>query len=144
MRHSGAVLDDGGGHIFSHAVSDKLLADRRRLVQTHVEHQGLLLHRQVRPVQLAAGFQVASDQADALREIAVGQGDPRISGAAGGGGNARHNGEGDARLAKRLQLFPPAAKDKGIAAFQPDHASSFLRFAQQDLVDLLLRDAVVA
>ncbi len=36
-----------------------------------------------------------------------------------------HNGEGDARLAKRLQLFPPAAKDKGIAAFQPDHASSF-------------------
>lgn len=66
LRHSGAVLDDGGGHIFSHAVSDKLLADRRRLVQTHVEHQGLLLHRQVRPVQLAAGFQVASDQADAL------------------------------------------------------------------------------
>lgn len=38
----------------------------------------------------------------------------------------------------------PAAKDKGIAAFQPDHATSFLRFAQQDLVDLLLRDAVVA
>ncbi|MCQ4034008.1 hypothetical protein FK513_30425, partial [Klebsiella pneumoniae] len=29
---------------------------------------------------------MASDQADALREIAVGQGDPRISGAAGGGG----------------------------------------------------------
>jgi hypothetical protein len=28
LRHGGAVLDDGGRHIFRHAVGDKLLADR--------------------------------------------------------------------------------------------------------------------
>ena len=87
---------------------------------------------------------MAGDQAHALGEIAMGQRDPRVGGAAGGGGDAWHNREGDPRLAEGLQLLSAAAKDKGIAAFQPDHASSFLRFAQQDLVDLLLRHAVIA
>ena len=47
-------------------------------------------------------------------------------------------------MAQRFQLFATTAKDERVATFQSYHALALLCFTQQDLIDLLLRYAVIA
>ena len=59
-------------------------------------------------------------------------------------GNTRNHRERNTRVAQCFQLFATTAKNKRIATFQPHHAFAFLRFPQQDLVNLFLRYTVVS
>src|SRR5437764_8494375 len=51
--------------------------------------------------------------------------------------------EGDAGGGKLLRFFTAASEDEWIAAFEADDDLSFLRFVDEELVDLLLRQSVL-
>src|SRR5687767_9811304 len=63
-------------------------------------------------------------------------------------GNGRsdtwHDRERNCCRRERLRLFPAAAKQKRIAALQPDHLFSLARFIDEERVDFILREGMRA
>src|SRR5690606_3231794 len=79
-----------------------------------------------------------------LRQIAVGQRDTGVSAAAGGCSDAGHYLAIDAVGQQKLQLLGAAPEDERIATLEPHHTSVLQCQIDQQLVDLLLRQAVKA
>ena len=73
----------------------------------------------------------------------MGQRDAGLSGTCQGRGDAGHDLEGDPGVGERFRLLPPAAEHEGIAALQPHHFAAFACQADQQVVDALLRQAMV-
>ncbi|MCY1239659.1 hypothetical protein D9M72_524690 [compost metagenome] len=74
----------------------------------------------------------------------MGQRDAGVGGAAGGGGDAGHHLAGNAVAQEGFQLFGAASEDERIASLEPHHAPPAVRQAEQQQVDLFLRQAVEA
>src|SRR3546814_1156788 len=73
---------------------------------------------EARPVLIGQILALAGDEADRARIGAVGEGEPRLRGAAGGGGDAGNDLAGDTGFARGLELLAAAPEDEGIAALQ--------------------------
>ncbi len=87
---------------------------------------------------------MGGDETHALGVIPVGQRNAGVGGAAAGRRDPRHHLKANAAADQRLQLLAATAEDEGIAPLQPHHPLALLRLLQQELVDPLLRHAVVA
>ena len=73
----------------------------------------------------------------------MGQRNTGIGAAGSGRRDARHHLERDARLFQAQGLFAATAEYEGVAPFQAHHAAAATHQAHQELVDLILRKAVV-
>ena len=123
---------------------DQGLAQQRQALQPHVDDDGLVVAGDAFPVEVESVVaQVAGDEGDRLRVVAVGQRDARIRRHAGGGGDAGHHLERHAVLDQGFDFLAAAAEDEGIAALQAQGALAFLGEAHQQQVDLLLRHGMV-
>ncbi|MNE36016.1 hypothetical protein D3C80_1298090 [compost metagenome] len=89
-------------------------------------------------------LQVAGDETAGVDQVAVGQGDPGIGAAAGGGSDARYHLTIDAVLQEEVEFFGAPAEDERVAALEPHHPLALGRQVDQQLVDLCLGQAVVA
>ena len=140
----GAVADQRGGGVGRQAGGDQLAGNLAEAGQPHVEHQGLATAGQALPGQGqgAVLLQVAGDELAGLCQVAVGQRDAGIGAAAGGGGNARHHLAIDPVGQQELQLLGAAAEDEGVATLEPHHPLVLQCQVHQQLVDLLLGQAV--
>ena len=67
----------------------------------------------------------------------------RVSRNRHGRGNAGNNLEGDTRRAQRFGFLAAAPEDKRIAAFESYDLTALARMRNQQLVDLLLGQAVI-
>ena len=74
--------------------------------------------------------------------IAVRDGDARVVRRGDKGGNARHHLEGNLRRREFLGLLAAPSENVRVAALQPHDGLAFLRFRDEQLVQLLLRDGV--
>jgi hypothetical protein len=83
-------------------------------------------------------------EAHRLRMIAMGQWNARIRGAGEGGGDARHDFEGDVVIAQEFQLLAAAAEHERIAALEPDHAPAGAGVFEHQRVDALLGGVMTA
>lgn len=146
LTRGGALLDDGGGRGGVGAVGQQPVADLREGLKAHVDNQGLLGIHQPVPghgaAQALAG--VAGDEDHGLGMVAMGQWNAGVSGAAAGGGDAGDDLEGDALLHQCFDLLAAAAEDEGIAPLEPHHALAFAGQPDQQPVDLVLRQRVLA
>ncbi len=71
-------------------------------------------------------------------------GDPVVGRHGKSAGDARHDLIGDAVFREELQLLSAAAKDKGIAALEPDDLFPLQGMIQQSSADILLHHQVVS
>ena len=74
----------------------------------------------------------------------MGHRDAQIGWNANGGGDAGHDLKGNAGLLKDSCLLAASAEDERVAPFQPHHLLPFAGLTHKDLVDLILRDRVMA
>ena len=96
----------------------------RQIPHTHEEHQGPHTRCQFIPRDARCLFGwifVPRDKGNGGCVVAVGQWNTGIGRYRDGGSHARDNLEGNTRFCQFLGLFPTPAKDKGVAAFEPDH-----------------------
>jgi hypothetical protein len=70
--------------------------------------------------------------------------DSRISRTGNRRSDAWHDHERYSSRRQRLRLFPAAAKQKRIAALEPDHLFALPRFLDEQRVDFVLRERVRA
>ena len=122
-----------------HAVLDK---PRRELPQPdkpHVDDQRLIRLRQFRPVEIDdIVAQMAGDEPDGLRPVAMGQRYAGVRRASERGGNAGNDLEVDAMPAQCLDLFAAAAEDERVPALEARHPPTLPRIAEQERVDVRL------
>ncbi len=86
----------------------------------HVEHEGLLISRQRRPVQgIDRVLAVRGNKDHRLRQVSVRQRNPGIRGAPGGCGNARYDLGRKAGCAQRLELLAATGEHERVAALEP-------------------------
>ena len=117
----------------------QLLANDRQAFKSHVEHQGLLRANQRRPVEIeTAILEMARDELHRVGMIAMSQRDSRVSGAARGGGDARHDLKVDACFRQGGQFFSTAAKNERIAALETQDPAPFPRIVDQHVIDRVL------
>ena len=124
---------------------DQLGADSRQRFDAHIKrdagHPG-----DGRPIQIAgiagaallgAGvlvilfFFVAGDDRKTGIQIAMGDGNPRISGRRDRRADARHNLKSNSRSAQRQAFLAAPSKDKRIAALEAHHQVSLTRQVDQ-------------
>ena len=146
LAGTGALFNDGGGHIRGHSGIQQSLADFGQAGNAHEKDQGSPGALQCVKVdaELCPRPGVARDDMDRGAEIPMGHRNARIGRYGQGGGNAGHHLEGDACRFQQLQLLPPPAKEEGVAALEPHHPLVLLGLAQKDPVDLLLGHQMVA
>ena len=139
-----AVADDGGRGVGGQAMGDHLAADFTGGADAHVEDDGLAGPGEGRPVEIdGAVLEMAGDEGDGLRVVAVGERKARVGGAAGSGGDAGDDFEGDAGSCQNFQFLAATPEDEGVAAFEADNGKAFARQVDQQPVDRLLRQGVV-
>ncbi len=79
-----------------------------------------------------------------MRQVAVGQRNSGVGAAPGGRGHPGNHLTIDAMRQQVFEFFRAAAEDERIAALEAHYAQVLLRQIDQQLVDLWLRQAVVA
>ena len=125
-------------------MAQQATTDGRRLLQSHIEDQGVAFAQQLAPAHkgetLLAGacLQMAGDEGHRAGHAAMGEGNITTGGTANGRRDAGHHSKGDLLLAQAERLFTAAAKDVRVAALEADHLFALLGQINQQLIDLLL------
>ena len=114
------------------------------LSHTHVKDHGLQRPGQRTPVQRIALRTGGRHKRNRLRYAALCQWNTRAGRSTQRCSNARHNHHRNASVAQHLQLFTATSEHKRIAAFDPCHTQATARMLQQQRVDVLLRDFMIA
>ncbi len=114
---------------------DQLAGDPPHVGPAHVDDQRRVRIDEARPVEVEAVvlLGVAGDEADAVRQAAMGQRNAGVGAAAGRRGDAGDDLEGDAGGGQSLRLLAAAAEGERIAALQPDDPAAAARQADQQL-----------
>ena len=68
---------------------------------------------------------------------------PGVGGAAGGGGDAGHDLEGNLVLGELVDFFPAASEDEGVAALEAQHPLALTGELHHQFADFVLRQRVV-
>ena len=124
------------------------LAYGGRLLQSHIEDQGVAFAQQLAPAHegkallARARLQMAGDERHRAGDASMGEGDIATGGAAQGCRDARHHGKGDVVLAQAERLLATATKDIRIAPLEPYHPFSLLAQLHQQGIDRLLGEIV--
>ncbi len=122
---------------------DEFGADLRQPSQPHVNDERLIGLREVRPVEIdAIAGEIAGDEANRVRPIAMRQRNVRVARATERSGDSRHHFERDALLRQRFDLFAAAAENERVAALQPHDPIPGAGGVDQHLVDRLLTHRV--
>ena len=94
-------------------------------------------------IRLARIF-VPGDEGDRCGDLPMRQGNARAGGRGHGGGDARHHFHTNAALVEVKALFAAPAEHVGVPALQTHHFFARLGTLSQKLVDLTLRELVLA
>jgi hypothetical protein len=125
------------------AIRGEVLRDRGQIAEAHQKHDRAVELRQRFPLDAGRCIRfVAGDECERGGVGAMRDRNPGVCGSGQRGRNARHDLERDAGRGQLLRFFATASEDERIAAFEPDDRFPFLRFVDQELVDLLLRQRV--
>mmetsp|Transcript_45840 Transcript_45840/g.113778 ORF Transcript_45840/g.113778 Transcript_45840/m.113778 type:complete len:255 (-) Transcript_45840:187-951(-) len=150
LRRRGAVLHGdcrrGGGQ----PRGEQPRGEVRQRGEPHVDDERALGVGERRPrVALghavgALGARVPRDEADGVGVVAVRQRHAELCGDARCGGDARHDGDGDAVRLEVLHLLAAAAEDGGVASLEAADCLAARGELEEQLVDLPLRPRVHA
>jgi hypothetical protein len=109
----------------------------------HVEHGRRRRIGEASPIEpeLFAGASVCGDELHAPRSPAESERNTACRRGSRCSGDARDDGEGDARLLQRRGLLRQTPEDCRVAAFEANKRAAWLCEAHEQSVDLVLRDA---
>ena len=131
--------DDGGGGIRGEATADERGGDLGEIAHRHVEHDRLAGPRQRRPVRRTTGIgAIAGGEDHRAVDAAPGRRDARRGERREARGDAGNDAERHAGRGERFRLLAAAARTRGIAALEPQHALAGPRQHDEPLRNVLL------
>ena len=140
-------LHQGGRGVRGHTGLLQGLEDGREGRPAHQDDQGTAGLSQVFPRDGGFGFVrilAAADDGKAGGNAALGQGDAGVGGGGDGGGDAGDDNEGDVMPGQELGFLAAAAKDEGVAAFEPGDSGAGGGPVGEELVDFVLGEGLAA